>query len=353
MNAIMGFSELIVNQYNNKQQLEKYSAIIYQRCNDLLDIINDILDISKIESGQLLVHMEECNLNDLFSELTTFFKERQKRTGKQQIKFILHNLCDPQENEILTDKVKLKQIFINLIDNAFKFTDDGRIEGGCKFDHDHKLMFYVSDTGIGIPSDKKDVIFERFTQLNQGTDKVVSGTGLGLPIVKGLVELLGGQIFIESEQGKGSNFSFTISYNTIQPIFHKPKIIGNITKSDYSDKTILIVEDDQYNVEYLKEVLSPNGFKIMITEYAKEAVQIAMAQEPDLILMDIRLPDMDGYEAIRLIKQNKPHLKIITQTAYASSIEKEKAFDAGCIDYISKPIKSELLLSMVIKHLAK
>jgi PAS domain S-box-containing protein len=161
MNAIMGFSSLMVENYNNKSKLEQFSEIINLRCNDLLAIINDILDISKIESGQLPVSSEECNLNELFTELTALFKEHQKRIGKQQIKFKLQSLCDTSEGTVVTDRVKLRQIFINLLGNAFKFTNTGKIEGGCKFDENQNLVFYVSDTGIGIPSDKHDVIFER------------------------------------------------------------------------------------------------------------------------------------------------------------------------------------------------
>ena len=193
MNAIMGFSELLIKQYNNKPKLEKYCDIIHQRCNDLLAIINDLLDIAKIESGQLNVNFETCNLNDLFKELTNFFKEHKIRLQKSNIKFKLQNYCYPNEN-LITDKVKLKQIFINLIDNAFKFTANGTIEGGCKFDTNNNLLFYLSDTGSGIPVEQQSKIFERFTQLKPLDNRVVAGTGLGLSIVKGLVNLLGGEI---------------------------------------------------------------------------------------------------------------------------------------------------------------
>lgn len=212
MNAIMGFSSILVDHADDKNQLKYFTDIINERCRDLLDIINDILDISKIESGQLPVNFQESNLNDLFAELNSFFTEHQKRIGKQQIEFSLQAFDGQSEKVILTDKVKLKQILINLISNAFKFTDTGKIECGCKFDENHNLLFYVSDTGIGIPSDKQELIFERFFQLKQGSEKFIGGTGLGLSIVKGLVTLLGGEIFLESQTGKGSIFSFIIPY---------------------------------------------------------------------------------------------------------------------------------------------
>ena len=213
MNAIMGFSSLLVDYYNDKPKLEQFSEIINLRCNDLLEIINDILAISKIESGQLPVNKEECNLNNLFSEIAEFFKEHQKKMGKQHVKFEMKALCIQPEYIIITDKVKLRQIFINLIGNAFKFTDTGKIEGGCKLDENGDLLFYVSDTGIGIPPDKQDVIFNRFIQLPHDKNISHSGTGLGLAIVKGLITLLGGRIWLESEpenlkEGKAGGTTF-------------------------------------------------------------------------------------------------------------------------------------------------
>jgi PAS domain S-box-containing protein len=224
MNAIMGFSSLLADYYNDKPKLEQFSEIINLRCNDLLEIINDILAISKIESGQLPVNREVCNLNVLFAELADFFTEHQKKIGKQHIKFELRALFSPSEFTIITDKVKLRQIFINLINNAFKFTETGKIEGGCKFDANGDLVFYVSDTGIGIPSDKQDIIFERFIQLPQDKDISYGGTGLGLSIVKGLITLLSGRIWVESEpenlaEGKegGTTFYFSIPIQEDRP----------------------------------------------------------------------------------------------------------------------------------------
>jgi CheY-like chemotaxis protein len=347
----MGFSDLLVQNYNNKPKLEKFSVIINQRCNDLLNIINDILDIAKIESGQVSISTEECNLNQLFTELNTFFSEHQKRIGKQHIKFGLYAHCDSSRNVIVADKVKLKQILINLIGNAFKFTDSGKIEGGCKLDANNNLIFYVSDTGIGIPSEKRDAIFERFTQLNPGANKLVSGTGLGLSIVKGLVNLLGGEIWLESEIEKGTTFYFTLPYKATQESSIEQPVFENNQPFYYADKTILVVEDDHYNSLFIQEILSETGLNIISTEFGKEAIQISIRNSPDIILMDIRLPDMTGYEATRQIKQHNPNIKIIAQTAYAAIDDKNKAFEAGCSDYISKPLNQNMLLAMINKHL--
>jgi PAS domain S-box-containing protein len=213
MNAIMGFSDLLYENADDKEILKTYTDIITQRCNDLLDIINDILDIAKIEAGQLPINIEECNLKDLFLDLDLLFTEHQKRTGKVNIEFNLKNYPDVV---ILTDKGKLKQIFINLISNAFKFTETGKIEGGCKMNKNNQILFYVSDTGIGIPAEKQKLVFERFEKLHQSLKMNIGGTGLGLSIVKGLVNLLGGEIKLKSEPGKGSTFSFTLAYKTKQ-----------------------------------------------------------------------------------------------------------------------------------------
>jgi CheY-like chemotaxis protein len=310
-----------------------------------------LLDISKIESGQLPVHIEEVNLKDLFAELSSFFSEYQKRINKQHIHFSLNAFSIPGENLVLTDKVKLKQIFINLISNAFKFTDEGKIEGGCKFDQKRNLLFWVSDTGIGIPPDKHQFIFERFTQLHQGVKKNIGGTGLGLSIVKALVNLLGGNIYLESVPGKGCTFYFSIPYNpasieSTQPLADEiPKPVV------FPDKTVMIVEDDPYNAEYLKEVLSNTGLNILLAETGKEAVSKLLEEAVDLVLMDIRLPDISGYEVAQVVREQKSNLRIIAQTAYATSDEHKKALNAGFVDYLSKPIRRDVLLSMLNKHL--
>ncbi len=349
MNAIMGFSDLMVQHLNDKEKLKSFTQIVSQRSNDLLNVLDDILDISRIESGQLPIHVEECNLDDLFLSLSGFFSERKRNMGKQHIQLSLQNHCNDTENLILTDGVKLRQIFINLLSNALKFTHEGVIEGGCRYNEDHQLQFYVSDTGIGIPHDKQDRVFERFYQVL--LDRNIGGTGLGLPIVKGLVELLGGKIELVSEPGKGSVFTFSINYKKSKPSDDRKTSVMDTEVFDFSDKTILIVEDDPYNSEYLKEIISATDAKILHSFSGNESVQMAISEQVDIVLMDVRLPDMDGYEATRQIINLKPQTKIIAQTAYAQQGEKLKAHEAGCIDYISKPTKKKQLLTLIKKHL--
>jgi signal transduction histidine kinase/CheY-like chemotaxis protein len=350
MNAIMGFSELLVNQYNNKPKLEHYTQIIQQRCSDLLELINEILDIAKIESGQLPVNLEECHLPSLFHELNDFFMEYRKKINKQRINFTTHPDCTSANTVILTDKIKLKQIFINLISNSFKFTDSGRIEIGCRQDHNQHLSFYVSDTGIGIPQEQLGIIFERFAQVYHGPSKFYGGTGLGLSIVKGLVELLNGQIKVESELGKGSTFTFAFPYNSVT-LNKDRNEESHRDQNTYIKGTILIVEDDFYNAEYIKEILEEYDVKTFYAGNGKDAFRITKEQSPDLVLLDIRLPDISGYELAKQIRKEKPGIKIIAQTAYASASDRQKAIHAGCDEYISKPLKNADLVSKMSKLL--
>jgi signal transduction histidine kinase len=348
MNAIMGFSDLLTENFENKDKLEKFTEIIKLRCDDLLVIINDILDFSKIESGLLTIIPEKCDIKSLFNELNAFFTEPQKRTDNIRLNFETY---DNNSNfSFITDKVKLKQILINLIGNALKFTEQGSVTCGCKADN-NLLVFHVIDTGIGIPLDKQEYIFERFSQLNQLPQKNLGGTGLGLSIVKGLTNLLGGKVWLESEAGKGSTFYFSIKYEKSDILtVENPTNEENYSVNN-SNKTILIVEDDYYNSEFLKEVFSSFGFHIITTQYGQEAIHIALNNSIDLILMDIRLPDITGYDASKAILQMKPNMKIIAQTAYAALDERANALNNGCVDYISKPTKRDLLLLLIIKYL--
>jgi PAS domain S-box-containing protein len=351
MNAIMGFSDLMKSNLDNKEKLKYFSHIINQRSNDLLNIVNDMLDIARIESGQLPANMEECNVYAMFEELTSFFSEYQQRIDKMHISFTTRVQGNLQEISIITDKVKLKQIFINLLTNAFKFTEEGNIEAGCKLDTGQNMLFYVKDTGIGIPLEKQNIIFERFTQLDQTPKKNVGGIGLGLSIVKGLVDILNGKMFLKSEPGIGSIFSFSIPFKQVQPENkHNHESMTN-PLNRLLCKTILLVEDDLYNAEYIQEVLTITGARVLLAETGQQAVHLSLSEPVDLVLMDIRLPDINGYEATRKIHEHKPDLKIIAQTAYASNEEEEKALNAGCNDYISKPTSKNVLLSIVEKYL--
>lgn len=350
LNAIMGFSSLLSKYFNDKEKLEDFSKIIEKRGNDLLNIINDVLDISKIESGQSALNIENCNVNELFEELNLFFNEYKKKINRQGIVLQFHAMADESLYFVKTDKHKLKQILINLVSNALKFTEKGSVACGYSLEN-NKLQFYVSDTGIGIPADKHEFIFERFSRIETIiSEKLVGGTGLGLSIVKRLVKLLGGHVWLQSDSGKGSAFYFTIDYLQAGTT-HSSNLKQEAKQGIITDKAILIVEDDLYNAEYLKEILNTVSSNILTVNNGLAALKLVKEQQIDIILMDIRLPDISGYEASRMILDVNPDMKIIAQTAYAADTESQKALEAGCIDYISKPIKEEQLLTIIRKYL--
>jgi PAS domain S-box-containing protein len=353
MNAIMGFSDLLIKNFNDKEKLQKFTSIIRQRSSDLLELINDILDLSKIETGQLPVNLEECDINVLFAELYEFFLIHRQKINKTHIELQFVPGGEPQLTHIYTDKGKLKQIFINLIHNAFKFTTEGKIRFGYKSDENNNITFYVSDTGIGIPKEKHDLIFHRFMQIDTHSNQELGGTGLGLAIVKGLIGLLGGEIFLDSTFGVGSTFYFNIPYQ--QAVIIQEKHVRNlpVNSVNFKNFTLLIVEDDIYNAEYLREVLAETQINILSVINASQAIELVDSERViDLILMDIRLGGMDGYEATVIIKKKKPEIKIIAQTAYATSRDEQNALNAGCDDYISKPLNNQLLISKIAAQLS-
>ena len=348
MNAIMGFADLLPEYFDDREKLDRFTNNIKQRSADLLEIITGILDIAKIESGNLRVDPEVCNMSALFAEVEMLFDEYKKRSDKNQIEFKLSIKQNIQILDVIIDQVKLKQILLNLVRNAIKFTGSGTIEVGCNIFEPNVFTFFVADTGIGIPKDKFAEIFSSFRQANNEKSRLYGGTGLGLSIVQGLLDLLGGKIWLESEKGKGSTFYFTL-----------PFMSNNDPATDFTDKTemdkvftypnlkILLVEDDDFNAEYLIEILSNTDYNITHTCYGRKAIEICTLQAIDLVLMDIRLPDISGYEVTKEIKKLNPKIKVIAQTAYATNVDKQAALYSGCDDYLSKPISRELLLSRI------
>jgi signal transduction histidine kinase len=360
MNAILGFSSMLEDSFDDKEQLKHFSDIITLSGNNLLKIINDILDIAKIESGQLAIHPEGFKLSELFEELDLFFNEHKKQINKEHIEFSLHSALSIADNTIVSDKGKLKQILINLINNAFKFTDKGKIEVRCKIENEKDLVFSISDTGLGIPPDKQHTIFERFTQLHHDKKVLYGGTGLGLSIVNGLLELLEGKIWLKSEPknsktGKpgGTTFYFSIPYKKATQTDLVQSADEEENDYTFQNESILLVEDNDLNTAYIQKILENANLKVIHAYCGLDAVKMAQSESPDLVLMDIGLPDISGYEACGKIKAFNANLKIIAQTAYASHNDRLKAYDAGCDDFISKPLKRGTLLAMIHKHLSR
>jgi CheY-like chemotaxis protein/nitrogen-specific signal transduction histidine kinase len=350
MTAIIGFSDLLNKTNLSKEKQQFFAKTIQKRGYDLLSIIDDILDISKIEAGQMTIFEENGNIEQMMSEIYDTLKIVWSDSGNL-VTLTYENELYNDDNFVITDFRRLKQIIINLLNNAFKFSVKGKITFGCRLKDSNKLLFYVSDTGIGIDPENQAIIFERFRQADETTTRVYGGTGLGLSISKGLVELLGGTIWVESQVGKGSTFSFTIPYKPYTKK-KKPKFEKNEHTYHWENKKVLLVEDEELSAEYLREVLSETLVQITHVMFGKEALKLFKGKMVyDLVLLDIKLPDIDGYEVARQIKTMCKDQVIIAQTAYASDKHKEQCLEAGCNEYISKPIQITNLLSIMGKYL--
>jgi PAS domain S-box-containing protein len=352
MNYILGFTDLLKTDDLTGNQQKEYIQIIKKGGDRLLNIINDIIDISKIESGQMQVSVSKTNINEQIEYISSFFKPEAEEKG---IQLIFRNTLPSKDAIINTDQEKIYAILTNLVKNAIKFTREGFIEFGYN-KKDRFLEFYVKDTGTGIRQEHKEFIFERF---RQGSDSLVrnyEGAGLGLSISKAYAEMLGGKIWVESEPGKGSVFYFTVPYN---PDKKAEPGITNTADSDFKGNNmrslkILIAEDDEASGLLISKTIKVYCTTELKAKTGVEAVEACKANpDIDLVLMDIKMPEMDGYEATRQIRQFNKEVIIIAQTAFALTGDKERALQAGCNDYISKPIASNLLIEMIQKYFKK
>lgn len=346
LNAIMGFSNLMISPDTEDDKKQEYSVIVNQSVDQLLTIITDIIDISIIESNQITVVNESFLLNDLFDDVKNVFTPVADRKG---ISFFTNIYLDEEDCEVNTDKDKLLQILKKLGHNAMKFTNSGFIEVGVKRYEEAPqfLHFWVKDTGTGIEESKQDLIFERFRKADDKAANVSEGNGLGLAITKAFVEHLGGKIWLESEVGEGAYFSFTIPFN---PVFKKvvSEVTGGETVYDWSNRKILVAEDEFANYYLLQEMLYKTGIKVFYAENGLDAVNICKQEgDFDVILMDLKMPEMNGFEATQEIKEIYHRLPIIAQTAYTASNDRLKAYDAGCDYFLEKPIKSSKLLTLL------
>jgi signal transduction histidine kinase len=362
MNAIVGFSGFLSDSDLSKEKRDYYTDIIIQSSNQLLSIITDIVNIATIEAGQEKVLEKEMNLNSMFKLLQKqfFLKAR-----KQNIALSIKTMLPDADASIITDGTKLTEILTNLIGNALKFTKQGSInlgyniiseqavEQGLVPKQSQQLQFFVEDTGIGIPPELQEDIFKRFHQAELTANREFGGSGLGLSISKAYVELLGGKIWVDSEPCKGSIFYFTIPYKRGGQQMPKPERPMSETKTGMEEpKTLLIAEDEDNNFMLLEELLSGMNFNIIRAINGVKAVEICKGNPNiDLVLMDIKMPIMNGFDATKQIKELRPHLPVIAQTAYSTEADKNKALACGCSDFISKPFKRELLISVIHQQL--
>ncbi|WP_321279030.1 cache domain-containing protein [Marinifilum fragile] len=348
MNAIIGFSELLQEDDLPFETRQQFFTHIRNSGNSLLNLINDIIDFSKIESGKLKISKTYYSLNQLFDELYHAFQKIKSSKGKDHIELKFTKGLKESESVIYTDPLRLKQIITNLVENALKFTEKGSIHVSYQL-NENKLIFAVEDTGIGISPEKQKIIFSRFRQADDSHARRYGGTGLGLSISKKLAELLNGDMWVESTENIGSSFFVSIPYliddnSNTAPI---KKIHKNGVSKDLTGKKILIVDDYNVNITLIKQMLQSTGVSMSSTDNGRTAIEECGSSHFDLVLLDLQMPDLNGYDTLKLIKKNNPEIKIVAQTAYALANEKEQIMNSGFDGYIAKPIIKKNLLSLI------
>ncbi len=347
MNGIIGFSELLCRDNVSDNQRKTYSNVIAKSARQLLNTVNDILEVSKIEAGLTEIEEKETNLNSVLMDLFIIFKEK---ANDNNLNLFLYKDLDNIESVVITDEEKLYKILFKLLSNALKFTPEGHIKFGYKQKH-NALNFFVEDTGIGINRAMHSKIFELFRQVDFKDNRKFEGIGLGLPICKAYIEMLGGKIWLESAPECGSIFHFTI-----------PFVSGNQTNIKRADNEkamdnenqdlVLVVEDEEVNYMYIEEILSEEKFKVIHAQNGDEAIEICNNYpEIKIILMDIKMHHMDGIEASIRIKEVYPEIPILVITAYSSSSMKKKARQSGCDEFITKPVSKSLLMRKINHYL--
>ena len=349
MNGIIGFADLLKKENLAKTDLERYVDVIRTSADRLLGIINDIIDISKIEAGAINVVIEQFNLTSLVDDIYQFFLPQAKKQG---LEFTL--TCDKTTaSEVKTDRNKISQILTNLVSNALKFTKKGKVAIICSLVSESGLVrFEVVDSGVGIPENQQEAIFERFRQADHYLQNFNEGTGLGLSICKGFAISLGGDIWVESEFEKGARFIVEIPLVEVEKAEQPEAKEAHKKKLRLEGKSILIVEDEENNYLYLKELLTPLGPEILWATDGLKAIQFVLDNDNiDFVLMDIKLPVMDGFTAAQKIKAYRQELPIVAQTAFGLEGDKEKSLAAGLDDYISKPIMKDELFEVIEKFI--
>jgi CheY-like chemotaxis protein len=350
MNAILGFATLIRNRVLTEEKRKQYIDLINSNCRQLLHIITDIIDISKIEANQISIFNKNFMLNKVLQDLYLSYKNQIEVLNKPINLELLPGFKD-EDSAIFTDKVRLEQILSNLLSNALKFTEKGCIKFGYTLRGRKDIVFFVTDSGIGISEEEQKVIFDRFRQVSSSYNKLYGGTGLGLSISKGLVEKLGGRIWVESQLEKGASFYFSISY---KPGIRsdRPQEIDYNMEYNWKGRTILIAEDEEVNYNLLETILGPTQAVIIRAKTGVEAInRVEGDANIELVLMDIKMPDLNGFDATKRIKEINHELPVIAQTAYAMSTDEESCLSAGCDDYIAKPLRIDELLRKIDGYL--
>ncbi len=352
LNGILGFTTLLTSDRNNDfSKKQKYGSIIKKSSESLLQIIDDILDISRIESGELKISERPFDVIPMLHELNAVFA-RKIMAG---VNLYLMNSVNKDKIILHSDESRLRQVFYNLLDNAIKFTEKGAIRFGIRNVLPGKIEFFVQDTGIGIPKSKQKTIFQRFRQGENAYNRMYGGNGLGLAITKNLVELMGGRIKVESAVKKGSEFTFFMPYITAESTAFETKITSGKKEAvthGHSSK-ILLVEDDPTTCVYMEEVFDGSNCSIKIACTGKEALDLMKNNRFDVIFMDIGLPDISGIELVKEIRKFNNEVYIVALTAYAMADDKENALQAGCNDYVAKPVKTDIIFQKIEEATSK
>lgn len=356
MNAILGFSELLRSEEIAKEVRDEYTKIIHNKGNELMLIINDIIDISKIEAGDIKIIKSDLELNDFLRPLYQHYNREKSLMHKDHIQLRL-SIPEKADPVIHTDPARLKQVIYNLINNALKFTQEGFVEIGYSIQNQN-VEFFVRDTGIGVTAEKQHIIFDRFRQVDESLNSQFGGTGLGLAISKNLVNLLGGEMRVKSEVHQGSTFYFTLPMLKTKASersgkkIQDPSVQENEKIMDLKGRKILIAEDDSANYLFIESFLKQTNVEILWARDGKEAIDIFNADPSlDMILMDLKMPEINGIEATRTIRKTNQQIPVIALTAYAFADDKENSLRAGCNAYLSKPVKIEQLSRILSDYL--
>lgn len=347
MNAIMGFSRLLGTDDLDLLTRESYIHIINNSSNRLLRIIDDIIDISKIEAKQLSIHMTDTNIHNLLRNSIETFEKSELLAGKPGIRLSFNVPDEFKKLTVETDPNRLQQVIDNLISNAIKYTETGSVTAGVEINPDDgadSVRFYVKDTGPGIPESMRSLVFERFRQVEE--NKYHEGAGLGLSISKGIVELLGGRIWYSSGDTGGSIFYFTLPLKPGKKIWHRKEPFSQDISS-LNGRTFIIAEDEYESYLLLRAYLSENGINLLYARDGEELMKMLETERADLLLLDINMPGKSGVECLEEIREKGIDIKVIVQTAYAMSDEKDQCMKAGCHGYISKPILKPDLLALI------
>ncbi len=343
LNGIIGFAQFLTDDSLSVEDKKEFVAAMNTSVSRLTDTINDIMDVSLLMSGNMIVHPERIDIKSLVNET---YRKHSFEAGSKNLKLEVIEQQLPAGAQILTDLGMLQKILNELVGNAIKYTQKGFVRFGCQL-LERELVLYVEDSGIGISAEARSKIFEPFMQEDNSSTRKYEGSGLGLTIVKGLTELLGGQIELESGSGHGTKITIKLpSVDRTNPQT-MPQSVNPVSQAP----TILIAEDEVLNVLYVKRILKNSGFNLLYAQNGEEAVKLVMENpEINLVLMDIKMPVMDGLEATRIIRRTHEHLPIIAVTAYAANDDRHACIAAGCNDYISKPFTADDLKELIKKQ---